>query len=605
MGTTAAAETHYPTKDPKLPSSNITNILPRMERLGGPYGMYATVYGVSTMVIHMAHPTPIQYILLDDKGSTTTQDSVAKEGGTFEECGASLTGMIQRRLSQSMSIPDSIRRTSSSKEPAYNHFKNFSGEGVFTSDGTLWKEKRISVLHCLIRGMYDPVNSNTTMTKLELEANRAAESFILQTGCKYHCCEGEKGYNGIGRLNIVPILQRSTIGLIYRYITHHNVDMYPPKDTCIPSAGDNKVQSSLHTLLQEKDMQPYQLLDTYLQAVTDIRMIILAQSRSFWFLLPRWVYRWFSPMYQQEERTMQPIRAFARLTCHHATSESPLGMLRQRPSHNPMLHTHNTSQGTMSKEMLDEAITILFAGQDTSAATLSWAIHLLSLYPDTQRRLYHEIKQVVESEFTDRKDKYLIPFTKKMISRMTFLDAVIKETMRLYPAAPFIVRRLQDDITMPTESSDSLSSTTTKTSHILLPKDSFACIWIYSVHRNPKLWNRPHDFLPERWIDSSLRDKDLGQRLSGGYIPFAAGPRNCLGQPLAHTILRIMLAKIIYNCEIVDPRVVERINEKSVEAAERSDVQHVERNCGLRQDMQAGFTILPLGGVHVQVHPRH
>jgi len=614
-------------KDSKLPSSNITNILPRMERLNGPYGMYATVYGISTMIIHMAHPIPIQYILLEDKdslGSSIKQPQQEDDqGGTtttriFINVTRSLTRLFNLTSMENFSqhtllIPP---RTSSSKQPAYNHFKNFSGEGVFTSDGTIWKEKRISVLHCLIRGMYDPVTKSdpTSITKLELEANRAAESFIFQTTCLRRRTKDRYQYEVSDKLwNIVPILQRSTIGLIYRYITHHNVDMYPAKDSNYESHDNNIIQREVFKKnLQEKDMQPYQLLDTYLQAVTDIRMIILAQSRSFWFLLPRWVYRWCSPMYKQEEKSMHPIRAFARMTCYHAQPESPLGMLRQRSSHNLRRLPHEV----IGKDILDEAITLLFAGQDTSAATLSWAIHLLSLYPDTQRRLYHEICNVVEMECIrpsdndeqirqpiEKEDKSMVLFTKKMISRMTYLDAVIKETMRLYPAAPFIVRRLQEDVAVPMDPSDS-SSLPAKDPSILLPKDSFACIWIYSVHRNSKLWNRPHDFLPERWIDSALREKDHGQRMSGSYIPFAAGPRNCLGQPLAHVILRIMLAKIIYNCEMIDPRVTGKEVEKIMEPKDISDVEPTDRCCRFRQDMQAGFTILPLGGVHVQINPR-
>jgi cytochrome P450 len=310
-------------------------------------------------------------------------------------------------------------------------------------------------------------------------------------------------------------------------------------------------------------------------------------------------------MYLQEEKTMQPIRAFAQFACHHAKPESPLGLLRHRQSHNPPLDTHVASGASVSKEMLDETITMLFAGQDTSAATLSWALHLLSLYPDTLHRLTQEIDQVVQSESLSHEyneklhGKLKIPFTKKMISRMTYLDAVVKETMRLYPAAPFIVRRLQQDIWIPPESSS-------KTTHIL-PKDSFACIWIYSLHRNPRLWHNPNDFLPERWVDSTLREKDLGQKTCGAYIPFAAGSRNCLGQPLAHIILRIMLAKILYHCEIRDPRVEQPLSATGTPCTrdnENSDVIRSSRCCKLRQDMQAGFTILPLGGVQVCVNPR-
>merc|ERR1712137_928870 len=99
--------------------------------------------------------------------------------------------------------------------------------------------------------------------------------------------------------------------------------------------------------------------------------------------------------------------------------------------------------------------------------------------------------------------------------------------MRLYPVAPFVVRRLAEVITIPDEKS---------TGTVSLPKESVACIWIYGLHRNSKLWNNPNDFIPERWLESNTK-KDVGQT-NGAYMPYAVGPRSCLGQPLARTILR-------------------------------------------------------------------
>ena len=78
-------------------------------------------------------------------------------------------------------------------------------------------------------------------------------------------------------------------------------------------------------------------------------------------------------------------------------------------------------------------------------------------------------------------------------------------------------------------------------------------------------------------------------------MPFATGPRNCLGQPLAHIILRIMLAKIMKSCKVEDARLNASQNLQYCTDKENED--RLKHSMNLRKDMQAGFTVLPHGGV--------
>ncbi len=556
----------------KMGSSAITNILPRMERLNGPFGMYATVYGIQTKVVHIAHPVPARAVL--------TGSGVIEVGDSVVE------GKLIGSTHQSRRRSSTLRLlTGSTKYPAYNHFKNFSGDGVFTADGSDWKAKRASVLHCLVRGW-------NTDNLLEIEANRAADSFEREVS---RVAAIQK--NGeCATMNVVPMLQRSTIGLIYRLITHQDTD-FINDDMVVSSASSTSSTTSSSSASTSGGSDTSQdgkdhpggnneakiksLLPLYLESVTKIRMILLAQSRSFWYLVPRWVYRLFSPMYREEERTMGPIREFARLTCENAAPLSPLALLSQRDSHS----VKSSGDDNISKDILDEAITLLFAGQDTSAATLSWTLHLLSLNPEKRHTLEKEVRSVVQAEASTD----VTGVTKSMISKMPYLDAVIKESMRLYPVAPFIVRKLTTDIAIPDESG-------IKQQAISLPASTFACVWIYSLHRHPKLWHRPDEFLPERWINSELRSKDLGQQEYGAYMPFAIGPRNCLGQPLAQVILRILLARIVNKYTALDLR-FEALNTL------KKDEESIDDRL-LRKDMQAGFTVLPSNGLKLQLVER-
>jgi cytochrome P450 len=569
-----------------------------MEKLAGPYGMFGTVYGISTPVIHVAHPIPAKAILT---GSSSISRSI-------------------------------VNSTGASKAPAYNHFKNFFGNGVFTADGKDWKAKRTAVIHCLIKGT---TSSTSEMSqRLEKEANRAADIFCYQiqslkkrqqtkttTTTSDHRCDDCV----VVSTNIVPLLQRATIGLIYRYITHADPEWLLPANILDckindDSKNDNIKETvtkniSLSSSVDEIDtnisgvaetssvtsssssssslssscsssIETRSLLNTYLSSIIRIRMIVLAQSRSIWFLLPRWCYRHFSSLYRDEETTLGPIREFAKQACTDARPESPLrrlcdssGSLYSHVPYSGQFNQTSSSCNTISNNnLLNEAITILFAGQDTSAATLSWTLHLLSLYPKAQERLAKEVREVlnIDDNCSSRTDEeHPIKITRKDISKLPYLDAVIKESMRLYPVAPFVVRRLTEEICIPSENSDDIVS---------LPAGSVACLWIYSLHRNPKLWNRPNDFIPERWLDITL--KDPGQT-NGGYIPYAMGPRNCLGQPLARIILRTILAKLVYQYKFTDVRL--RTEDDAID---------------LRKEMQAGFTVLPTGGVNLEICSR-
>lgn len=505
----------------KMRPSSITNVLTRMERLNGPYGMYATVYGLQTKVIHIAHPVPAKVIL------------------------------------QSCSL----------KAPGYDHFKNFCGEGVFTADGEDWRRKRSSVVHALFkqqqpRQLKNDQNSFTSpsnelpspsfVDQIELESNEAATEFIRSF------------LNGVDRgkpADIVPLLQRATVNVIYRYLTHDK-SKAPSEDE--PQRNDERASNNKNPFLS--------ILPSYLVSILQIRMIILAQARSFWFLLPRIFYTLFSPMYTAEEQAMRPIRHFALMACKNAKIGSPINVLQSKDSHclkscKTAVNADDREDIQISKALLDEAITLLFAGQDTSAATLSWTLHMLSLYPDIQEKVALEVRTVLaqENEVPNKRcGRYI---SKKAISRMIYLDAVVKESMRLFPVAPFVVRHIDVDIPI-------------QGTKVKLPKGSFACIWIYGLHRNPSIWSEPDSFLPERWLDNGVHSKDEGIS-NGAYMPFAAGPRMCLGQPIATVVLRIMLARIVSECFLID---------EDLSASGKTALE-------LHKEMQAGFTVLPAGGV--------
>ena len=489
--------------------SALDKMLARTLQQDSQYGMYGQILGLSTRLIHISHPTPARIVLSKTRA----------------------------------------------KSPAYDSFQDMSGDGVFSTDGELWKAKRTSIVHCLLRGL----RNKEGMGRLEQEANHAVDSFIktIEKEQQVQLSESDD-------IDIVPILQNATNRFIYAFITHHDIDQL-----CI-----------------DPSISPAAFFKSYLHSLTNIRLIIREQILSFWFVLPRWVYRAFSPLFRLEEATLRPIHKFARIACRNAQPGSPLALLRGRPSHN--FATTNVSDQATSKAMVDEAVTLLFAGQDTSAATLSWTMHLLSLHPSIQEKLAMEIRE--KCQHNRCSDDGL--FTKDFVMSLPYLDAVVKESMRLYPVAPYIMRNLIQDTSIPPEDSDNTDIST------VLPKGSLTLVSIYALHRNPKLWHRANDFVPDRWIDLKLKDLDEGQR-SGAFMPFAYGPRNCVGQDIARVVLRIFLARIVSTWVIIDKRLdcgsgIAKAKEENISISQSE----------LRKHMQVGFTVLPSGGVHLRLQPR-
>ena len=114
------------------------------------------------------------------------------------------------------------------------------------------------------------------------------------------------------------------------------------------------------------------------------------------------------------------------------------------------------------------------------------------------------------------------------------LEAVLRETLRLHPVAPLVVRNL---------TSDAVGEDVT------LPAGTAVGVWLHAVHRDPRVWDSAYEFKPERWLtdekDSSEETKQGVKRKGSAFMPFATGPRACVGQHLAWVFMRVTLARLI------------------------------------------------------------
>ncbi|WP_257449448.1 cytochrome P450 [Archangium lipolyticum] len=155
---------------------------------------------------------------------------------------------------------------------------------------------------------------------------------------------------------------------------------------------------------------------------------------------------------------------------------------------------------TMADQLLlDNGITLFFAGHETTARTLSFLWYALSQNPEVEARLHAELDSVLGDAPPTLDDLKKLPYTLR----------VVKEVLRLYPAAPFYAR---DSI-----AEDSLDGVT-------IPAGSRMLLFSFATHRHPAFWEDPERFDPDRWLPEREAARD-----SHAYHPFAAGQRICLG----------------------------------------------------------------------------
>jgi len=180
------------------------------------------------------------------------------------------------------------------------------------------------------------------------------------------------------------------------------------------------------------------------------------------------------------------------------------------------------------QDIQEEVDTFMFAGVDTSSVTFSWIMYVLGKHPHVQDRILEELDEQIP--------KFgVVKLSVQMLSNLDYLERTIKEVLRLYPSVPFIGRQIYEPLTIG--------------DHTILPGTSIF-INVFALHRNEKHFENPEMFDPDRFLKENKND-----RHPYAFIPFSAGPRNCIGQKFAMLVLKIAVATMIksYRVKSLDP----------------------------------------------------
>lgn len=173
-----------------------------------------------------------------------------------------------------------------------------------------------------------------------------------------------------------------------------------------------------------------------------------------------------------------------------------------------------TGERMSDKQLRDEAMTLFIAGHETSALALSWAWYELSRRPEIMQKLKAELKEVLNGRPPQFDDLPKLKYTRQ----------IVDETLRLYPPAYIIGRR-------PIEG-DEIDG-------YPVAKDVNVLVAVFEIHKRPDLWDKPEEFIPERFEPEKIKSMP-----KFSYFPFGGGPRLCIGNNFALMEMQIVLATL-------------------------------------------------------------
>lgn len=208
-------------------------------------------------------------------------------------------------------------------------------------------------------------------------------------------------------------------------------------------------------------------------------------------------------------------------------------------------------------ELRDEVVTLLIAGQDTTATDNCFNLLMLALHPEIQEGVYQELVDIMGE------DPSTCP-TYQDLNQMKYLERVIKETLRLYPSAPFIGRDLDHELDV---------------TDYRLPAGCTVLLGLYGTHRLPEYWPNPDVFDPDRF----LPERSVG-RHPYAFVPFSGGPRNCVGQKYAMLQMKTILSTVMRHFQILPG-------------------DNCESMAKFR--LQVDFSMTVAGGHNIRLVPRH
>jgi cytochrome P450 len=389
------------------------------------------------------------------------RDRLAMLGGAAERYGDASRLPVGHKSLYLFNHPDHAKHVLAGNAGNYTkgiglvHAKRALGDGLLTSEGELWKEQR-------------------KVIQPAFQSRRIAQQAGAIAAEGARLVDRLRGRIGAGPVQLVDELTGLTLGVLGR------------------------------TLL-DADLHAFDGIGTDFARVQDQAMFELETLS----MVPMWIplphQRRFRRARQRLERVVDRLVAERRGRSDDADDVlSRLIVSADREADPRVRRTR----------VRDELVTLLLAGHETTASTLSWSLHLLDRHPEVWQRVHDEAVEVFGGRLPEYEDLHRLPYT----------SAVISEAMRMYPPVWLLPRIAIDDDVV---------------GGYRVPAGADVLISPYLLHRHPDFWPEPDRFDPQRFLGDAPPD-----RPRFAYIPFGAGPRFCVGNHLGLLEAVLVLAML-------------------------------------------------------------
>jgi cytochrome P450 len=197
-----------------------------------------------------------------------------------------------------------------------------------------------------------------------------------------------------------------------------------------------------------------------------------------------------------------------------------------KDSHDDLLHMlldtryEDTGEPMALNQLIDEIAILFIAGHETTANALTFTLQLLGMHPEVQEKIVDEINRI---------EALQLPLIEQL-QNFNYVNAVINESMRLYPPAWITDRVSLEDDTV---------------AGFKIKKDTLIGVSFYALHRNPNYWENPEDFKPERFLGEQ-RKKSMNY-----FYPFGAGPRMCIGMGFAIYEMALAIVHLVKHYQVI------------------------------------------------------
>lgn len=354
-------------------------------------------------------------------------------------------------------------------------FSRLTGHSAFFSNEQAWREHRKTLL--------DPVAFTSYVSKKSL-LNPEALCQIMGNMVK------KIGFQSGEKLDALDLMQRVTFDCLSKQFLDKNFDL-----TCSKS---NQLASSMLNIFDHAFTYGFTLLTTLFP-------LLQSKYNPFYWKVYKDVEQWESCLKQIITATRKTIEIEG-----PTSSDIVTKMIFASE------HTEHNDEAILNN------LKMLFLPSQSLPPALGAALHFLAQDSEIQSAAYQEIKSQVDSTST-------FALTQSQINNMSYLNAIVKETLRLYPTlCPPPKRIASKDVTI---------------GQHFIPKGTHLMIDTFAIQRDPSLWPDPTNFNPARFLGNT----------PSAYLPFAAGSRRCPGSQLVQDLMTNILANLISKYEIKYP----------------------------------------------------